>query len=136
VAPTHEELRAQLAELIAIPSVSADPAHAGDVEEAAEWVATRIRGAGGSADVVPWNGGRPLVIGELKASERPEQAPTILCYAHFDVQPRPARAWDSPPFELAERDGGCTRAASRTTRHTCSCSSRPRGSSPPRATSR
>jgi acetylornithine deacetylase/succinyl-diaminopimelate desuccinylase-like protein len=106
VAPTHEELRAELAGLIAIPSVSADPAHAGDVEEAAEWVATRIRGAGGSADVVPWNGGRPLVIGELAASERPEQAPTILCYAHFDVQPPdPLELWDSPPFELAERDG-------------------------------
>ena len=106
MAPTHEELRAELAELIAIPSVSADPEHAGDVEEAAEWVATRIQSAGGSAEVVPWNGGRPLVIGEVAASERPEQAPTILCYAHFDVQPPdPLELWDSPPFELAERDG-------------------------------
>ena len=106
MAPTHEELRARLAELIAIPSVSADPAHAGDVEEAAEWVAMRIREAGGSADVVPWNGGRPLVIGEVAASERPEEARTILCYAHFDVQPPdPLELWDSPPFELAERDG-------------------------------
>ncbi len=61
--PSHEELREQLAELIAIPSVSADPAHVGDVEAAASWVAERIRGAGGTADVVPWNGGRPLVIG-------------------------------------------------------------------------
>jgi acetylornithine deacetylase/succinyl-diaminopimelate desuccinylase-like protein len=104
--PTHEELRDQLAELIAIPSVSADPEHAGDVEAAASWVAERVRGAGGSADVVPWNGGRPLVIGEVGASERPEAAPTILCYAHFDVQPPdPLDLWESPPFELAERDG-------------------------------
>jgi acetylornithine deacetylase/succinyl-diaminopimelate desuccinylase-like protein len=103
---TYEELRAQLAELIAIPSVSADPAHAGDVEAAAAWVAERIRGAGGTADVLPWNGGRPLVIGEVVASERPESAPTVLCYAHFDVQPPdPLGLWDSPPFELAERDG-------------------------------
>jgi acetylornithine deacetylase/succinyl-diaminopimelate desuccinylase-like protein len=104
--PTHEELREQLAELIAIPSVSADPDHAKDVEAAADWVAERIRGAGGTADVVPWNGGRPLVIGELSASERADSAPTILCYAHFDVQPPdPLELWESPPFELAERDG-------------------------------
>ena len=104
--PTHEELRDQLAELIAIPSVSADPDHAKDVEAAADWVAEKIRAAGGTADVVPWNGGRPLVIGELAASERAESAPTILCYAHFDVQPPdPLDLWESPPFELAERDG-------------------------------
>jgi len=103
---THEELRAQLAELIAIPSVSADPGHAGDIEAAAAWVADRIRGAGGIADVVPWNGGRPLVIGEVAASERAESAPTILCYAHFDVQPPdPLELWESPPFELTSRDG-------------------------------
>ncbi len=104
--PTHEELRDQLAELIAIPSVSADPDHAKDVERAADWVAERIRGAGGSADVVPWNGGRPLVIGELAASTGADSAPTVLCYAHFDVQPPdPLDLWDSPPFELTERDG-------------------------------
>ena len=104
--PSHEELRDQLAELIAIPSVSADPEHAADVVAAAEWVATRVRAAGGTADVVPWDGGRPLVIGEVAASEKPESAPTVLCYAHFDVQPAdPLELWDTPPFELAERDG-------------------------------
>ena len=104
--PTHEELRDQLAELIAIPSVSADPEHAKDVERAADWVAERIRGAGGRADVVPWNGGRPLVIGELAASTGADSAPTVLCYAHFDVQPPdPLDLWDSPPYELTERDG-------------------------------
>ena len=104
--PSHEELRAQLAELIAIPSVSADAAHAGDIVAAADWVAARIRAAGGEADVVPWNGGRPLVIGEIRASERPESAPTVLCYAHFDVQPPdPLELWESPPFELTKRDG-------------------------------
>jgi acetylornithine deacetylase/succinyl-diaminopimelate desuccinylase-like protein len=106
VTPSHEELRDQLAELIAIPSVSADPAHATDVVAAATWVADRIRAAGGAADVIPWNGGRPLVIGEVGASENPEAAPTVLCYAHFDVQPPdPLELWDTPPFELAERDG-------------------------------
>ncbi len=104
--PTYEELRDQLAELIAIPSVSADPAHAGDVERAADWVAGKIRAAGGAADVVPWNGGRPLVLGEIAASNGTEDAPTVIAYAHFDVQPPdPLELWDSPPFELAERDG-------------------------------
>ena len=104
--PSHEELRGALAELIAIPSVSADPAHAGDVEAAAAWVAERIRLAGGDAEVVAWNGGRPLVIGEIAASAQPESAPTVLCYAHFDVQPPdPLELWESPPFELVERDG-------------------------------
>ncbi|HJS49509.1 MAG TPA: M20/M25/M40 family metallo-hydrolase [Gaiellaceae bacterium] len=103
--PSQEELREQLAELIAIPSVSADPAHAEDVERAAVWVAERIRSAAGTADVVPWNGGRPLVVGEFPASESPESAPTVLCYAHFDVQPPdPLDLWESPPFELTRRD--------------------------------
>jgi acetylornithine deacetylase/succinyl-diaminopimelate desuccinylase-like protein len=106
VTPSYEELRDQLAELIAIPSVSADPAHAGDVEEAAGWVAGRIRHAGGTADIVSSNGGRPLVIGEIGASASPQAAPTVLCYAHFDVQPPdPLDLWESPPFELTERDG-------------------------------
>jgi acetylornithine deacetylase/succinyl-diaminopimelate desuccinylase-like protein len=98
-------LRDQLAEFIAIPSVSADSAHAADVVGAAEWIATMIRSAGGAAELVPW-GSRPLVIGEVSASERPDSAPTILCYAHFDVQPPdPLDLWESPPFELAHRDG-------------------------------
>jgi acetylornithine deacetylase/succinyl-diaminopimelate desuccinylase-like protein len=106
VEPGYEELRDRLAQLIAIPSVSADPAHAGDVEAAAEWVAGHIRSAGGDADVLKWNGGRPLVVGEIRASNGAEAAPTLLCYAHFDVQPPdPLDLWDSPPFELAERDG-------------------------------
>jgi acetylornithine deacetylase/succinyl-diaminopimelate desuccinylase-like protein len=103
---TYEQLRDQLAELIAIPSVSADPEHAGDVERAAEWVADRIDAAGGAARIERPNGARPLVIGEVEASAGSETAPTVLVYAHFDVQPPdPLDLWLSPPFELAERDG-------------------------------
>jgi acetylornithine deacetylase/succinyl-diaminopimelate desuccinylase-like protein len=107
VAPSREELHAELAELIAIPSVSADPAHAEDVAAAAAWVVEKIRRAGGTADAVPWRGGgRPLVIGEIRASESPDSAPTVLCYAHFDVQPPdPLELWESPPYELTNRDG-------------------------------
>lgn len=103
--PPYDTLVAELAELIAIPSVSADPAHQSDVDAAAEWVAERIRLAGGSAEVIPWNE-RPLVVGEIRASQDAGQAPTILCYGHFDVQPPdPLELWESPPFDLVERDG-------------------------------
>jgi len=103
--PPLDELVAELAELIAIPSVSADPAHQGDVADAAAWIADRVRRAGGTAEVIPW-GDRPLVVGEIRASTSPESAPTILCYGHFDVQPPdPVDLWESPPFELVERDG-------------------------------
>jgi acetylornithine deacetylase/succinyl-diaminopimelate desuccinylase-like protein len=105
VTPSPDELRDSLAELIAIPSVSADSAHTADIVAAAEWIAARIRDGGGSAELVPW-GTRPLVIGEFAASERPESAPTVLCYAHFDVQPPdPLELWESSPFELTQRDG-------------------------------
>jgi acetylornithine deacetylase/succinyl-diaminopimelate desuccinylase-like protein len=105
VTPSPDELRVSLAELIAIPSVSADVAHAPDIVAAAEWVAARIRDGGGTAELVPW-GTRPLVVGEFSASERPEAAPTVLCYAHFDVQPPdPLELWESSPFELTQRDG-------------------------------
>lgn len=103
--PPLDVLVAELAELIAIPSVSADPAHQADVAAAAEWVAERIRGAGGSAEVISW-GERPLVVGEIRASRESESAPTVLCYGHFDVQPPdPLELWETRPFDLVERDG-------------------------------
>jgi acetylornithine deacetylase/succinyl-diaminopimelate desuccinylase-like protein len=103
--PPHDALVAELAELIAIPSVSADPAHRDDVTAAAAWVAEHVRRAGGQAELVPW-GERPLVIGEIGASAGAERAPTVLCYGHFDVQPPdPLELWDSEPFALVERDG-------------------------------
>ena len=91
---------AELAEWIAIPSISADVQHDADVRRAAEWLVDRIRAAGGEADVVDWGEGHPLAIGEVRASEGAESAPTVLLYGHFDVQPPdPLELWDSPPFE-------------------------------------
>jgi acetylornithine deacetylase/succinyl-diaminopimelate desuccinylase-like protein len=105
VARPSEELVAELAEFVAIPSVSADAAHAADIETAATWIAARINEGGGSAELVPW-GARPLVVGEIPASASSESAPTVLTYAHFDVQPPdPLELWESPPYELTRRDG-------------------------------
>lgn len=90
-------------DLLRIPSISALPEHAGDVQQAADWVANRLRAAGvESVEVMP-TGGHPVVYGEwLHAPGKP----TILLYGHFDVQPvDPLHLWTTPPFEPTVRDG-------------------------------
>ncbi|HEY2778840.1 MAG TPA: M20/M25/M40 family metallo-hydrolase [Gaiellaceae bacterium] len=95
----------ELSEFLRIPSISADAAHKDDVVVAAQWVRDFIRDAGGECEVVDWNG-QPLAIGEIRASTNADDAPTVLCYGHFDVQPPdPLDLWDSPPFEPEVRDG-------------------------------
>jgi acetylornithine deacetylase/succinyl-diaminopimelate desuccinylase-like protein len=95
-----EAWRRELAELIAIPSVSADPAHRDDVKRAGEWVCEFIRRIGGTAELTPF-GERELVLGEIRASTGAADAPTVLVYNHFDVQPpAPLELWESDPFEL------------------------------------
>ena len=94
-----EEWFDELAEFLRIPSISADTAHAADVVRAGEWVCSLIRSAGGECDLVDWHG-QPLAIGELRASTGADEAPTVICYGHFDVQPPdPLELWESDPFE-------------------------------------
>jgi acetylornithine deacetylase/succinyl-diaminopimelate desuccinylase-like protein len=96
-----EELRG----FIAIPSVSADPAHRDDVRRAGEWVVELVKRAGGEAELVPF-GDRELALGDIPATSGGSDAPTVLAYGHFDVQPpAPLDEWQSPPFELDVRDG-------------------------------
>jgi acetylornithine deacetylase/succinyl-diaminopimelate desuccinylase-like protein len=94
----------ELAEWLAIPSVSADVEHAADVRRAGEWLCDRVRMIGGEAEIVDWDGS-PLAVGEIRASSGADEAPTVLCYGHFDVQPpAPLELWESPPFEATVRD--------------------------------
>jgi acetylornithine deacetylase/succinyl-diaminopimelate desuccinylase-like protein len=94
----------ELAEFLRIESVSADPARAGEVKQAGEWVCQVVRDSGGECELVDWHG-QPLAVGEVRASRDPANAPTVLCYGHFDVQPPdPLELWDSPPFEPEIRD--------------------------------
>ena len=94
----------EVSEWLRIPSVSADPAHAEDVRRAGEWLCERVRAAGGDCELVDWHG-QPLAVGELRASDGADGAPTVLCYGHFDVQPpAPLDLWESPPFEPTIRD--------------------------------
>jgi acetylornithine deacetylase/succinyl-diaminopimelate desuccinylase-like protein len=105
MAEPPQEWMEELDELLRIPSVSADPELVDEVVRAAEWVRNFIRAAGGEAELVATEK-HPLVIGEFRASHAADDAPTVIAYGHFDVQPAaPLDLWDSPPFEPAVRDG-------------------------------
>ena len=100
----HTDTLNQLIELLRIPSVSTAPEHRPDINRAADWLAARMRAIGFErAEVIP-TGGPPIAYGEwLKAAPN---APTLLIYGHYDVQPTdPDDEWLSPPFEPAVRDG-------------------------------
>ena len=94
----------ELSEFLRIESISADPEHAEDVRRAGEWVRDFVRAAGGDAELVE-TPTFPLVVGEIRASGGGD-APTVLVYGHFDVQPPgPLEEWETPPFEPVVRDG-------------------------------
>jgi acetylornithine deacetylase/succinyl-diaminopimelate desuccinylase-like protein len=95
-------VRADLERLIRIPGVAFDGFDHSHVDRSATAVAGLLRGCGLEVHVVR-AGGRPAVIGRRAA---PPGAPTVLLYAHHDVQPAGDPAlWDSDPFEPVERDG-------------------------------
>jgi acetylornithine deacetylase/succinyl-diaminopimelate desuccinylase-like protein len=91
-------------ELIAIPSISTDPAYKDDVHRAADWVVREMERIGlKNCRAIPTEG-HPVVYGDWL--EAGEDKPTLLVYAHYDVQPvDPLDLWDSPPFEMTVRDG-------------------------------
>jgi acetylornithine deacetylase/succinyl-diaminopimelate desuccinylase-like protein len=95
---THQNrFLVELMELLRIPSVSADPAYKDDVRRCAEMVADRLRQAGADAVEIHETKGHPIVYGEKMVSP---DAPTVLVYGHYDVQPPdPLHLWDSPAFE-------------------------------------
>ena len=96
-------VRADLEDLIRIPSVSADPARAADVQRSAEATAALFEAEGFSARIVRAGQGAPAVIAKKPA---PEGKPTVLLYAHHDVQPTGSvDEWTSEPFVPTERDG-------------------------------
>ena len=92
----------ELKDLLRIPSVSTLPQHTDDVRRAAEFVANDMRRIGlANVEVIPTKG-HPLIYADwLHAPGKP----TVLCYAHYDVQPPdPLNEWITPPFEPTERN--------------------------------
>ena len=100
----HEAVRLEsLDAFLRIPSISALPEHAGDVRRAASWVAAQLRSIGIEHVELAETGGHPVVYGDWLHAPN---APTVLIYCHYDVQPvDPLELWDSPPFEPVIRDG-------------------------------
>ncbi len=93
----------ELDEFLRIPSVSAKSEHNDDTRRAAAWVRDQLAGAGLTAEVFD-TPGHPVVVGEWRGAG--PDAPTVLIYGHYDVQPpEPLDLWDSPPFEPDIRDG-------------------------------
>ncbi|HEX2944313.1 MAG TPA: dipeptidase [Rhodopila sp.] len=96
--------RETLFELLRIPSISAQPDHAGDCVRAAEWWRDQLAGLGFDVTVRP-TAGHPVVVGHL-AGPPDYKGPHILFYGHYDVQPvDPVSLWHSPPFEPQLADG-------------------------------
>ncbi|MBT8190074.1 MAG: dipeptidase [Saprospiraceae bacterium] len=87
----------ELMDFLRIPSVSADPAYAGDVRKAAEWLKAKMENAGLDNTRVVDTAGHPIVYGEKLIDP---SLPTVLVYGHYDVQPPdPLDLWESGPFE-------------------------------------
>ncbi len=89
---------AELADIIRIPSVAAQNR---GIEETATFVEQRLRRLGAETRILQADGGNPLVYATIGRGSR-----TLLIYDHYDVQPaEPLELWQSPPFELTERNG-------------------------------
>jgi acetylornithine deacetylase/succinyl-diaminopimelate desuccinylase-like protein len=102
VAAQMPGVRADLENLVRIPGIAFDGFDFAEVERSAQAVAELLRGVGLTVEIAR-AGGQPAVIGYRPA---PPGAPTVLLYAHHDVQPIGDRtAWLSEPFEPTERDG-------------------------------
>jgi len=96
-----EEVISRLSEFIAIPSVSTDPEHQPDIETCAQWLVNELGALGiAEAEVIP-TAGKPVVWGDSGpvGAGAAEEAPTLLVYGHYDVQPAdPFELWTSDPF--------------------------------------
>ena len=100
----RQDFSDELKEMLRIPSLSGDPAHAGDVRRMAEWLETHMAGLGLDRVEVMETAGHPVVYGEWLGAG-PDK-PTVLVYGHYDVVPAElADGWDSDPFEPVVRDG-------------------------------
>ena len=94
----------ELFEMLRIPSLSGDPAHAGDVRRMAEWLADHLRQIGVDNVAIMPTGGHPVVYGEWLGAG-PDK-PTLLVYGHYDVVPAAIEdGWATAPFEPVVKNG-------------------------------
>ncbi|HEX8169343.1 MAG TPA: M20/M25/M40 family metallo-hydrolase [Thermoanaerobaculia bacterium] len=99
-AKERARFESSLRELVEIPSVSADPSHAGDIRRCADAAARMIRDAGGEPQILE-TAGYPIVAGRFDVDPK---APTLTVYNHLDVQPasRETEPWKTEPFVFTQ----------------------------------
>lgn len=103
VTEMQPQIQADLERLVAIPSINFPGYDLAPVHQAAEAVAELLRDAGAGVELVTGDDGIPTVVGTVAG---PEDAPLVVLYAHYDVQPgSDPEAWQSPAFEPQVRDG-------------------------------
>jgi len=96
-------LHGELDAFLRIPSVSAKGENRADTRRAGQWVVDYLAEAGMEAQLLE-TAGHPVALGSWRGA--PDDAPTLLIYGHYDVQPaEPLDLWSSPPFEPTRRDG-------------------------------
>lgn len=94
----------RLIDWLRIPSISTDPAYRSETRRAAQWAADELHHAGFAAELhdtgTPDRPGHPVVWATTQGKNVPKDAPHVLFYGHYDVQPPdPLDLWESPPFE-------------------------------------
>lgn len=102
VANEHTQNVEELKELLRIPSISSLSEHKEDIQKAASWIAKKLESIGMEHVEIIQTKGHPIVYADWLHKEN---APTVLVYGHYDVQPvDPVHLWETPPFEPTIRD--------------------------------
>ncbi|MGG3469021.1 dipeptidase [Neobacillus pocheonensis] len=92
----------ELKELLRIPSISSLSEHKEDIQKAASWIANELESIGLEHVEIVQTKGHPIIYADWLHQEN---APTVLVYGHYDVQPvDPVHLWETPPFEPTIRD--------------------------------
>jgi acetylornithine deacetylase/succinyl-diaminopimelate desuccinylase-like protein len=99
-----EAFKAQLFEMLRIPSLSGDPAHKGDIKKMVDWLVKHMADLGLQKTAAMPTAGHPVAYGEWMGAGPDE--PTVLVYGHYDVVPASKEdGWDTDPFEPIVKDG-------------------------------
>ncbi|WML56059.1 dipeptidase [Neobacillus sp. PS2-9] len=102
VSKEHTQNVEELKDLLRIPSISSLSEHKEDIQKAASWIAKKLESIGMEHVEIIQTKGHPIVYADWLHQEN---APTVLVYGHYDVQPvDPVHLWETPPFEPTIRD--------------------------------
>jgi acetylornithine deacetylase/succinyl-diaminopimelate desuccinylase-like protein len=97
VSQHHQQNVEELKELLRIPSISSLSEHKEDIQKAASWIANKLQNIGMENVEIVQTKGHPIIYADCLHQEN---APTVLVYGHYDVQPvDPLHLWETPPFE-------------------------------------